>query len=149
MSKLGFVGLGIMGTPMAGRLLQGGHELFVYDIKPVNAELFAAGAVACASGKEVTQRAEVVIIMVPDTPHVAAALFGEAGVAEGLSADKIVIDMSSISPLETKEFARRIRDDRPLTPAEAEEGFAAFGTDDYREGIRAFLAKEKPRFTGR
>lgn len=109
MSKLGFVGLGIMGTPMAGRLLQGGHELFVYDIKPVKAELLAAGAVACASSKEVAQRAEVVIIMVPDTPHVAAALFGEAGVAEGLSADKIVIDMSSISPLETKEFARRIR----------------------------------------
>lgn len=109
MSKLGFVGLGIMGTPMAGRLLQGSHELFVYDIKPVKAELLAAGAVACASSKEVAQRAEVVIIMVPDTPHVAAALFGEAGVAEGLSADKIVIDMSSISPLETKEFARRIR----------------------------------------
>jgi len=109
MSKLGFVGLGIMGTPMAGRLLKGGHELFVYDIKPLNAELLAAGAVACTSSKEVAQRAEVVITMVPDTPHVATALFGEKGVAEGLSAGKIVIDMSSISPLETKEFARRIR----------------------------------------
>jgi 2-hydroxy-3-oxopropionate reductase len=108
MSKIGFVGLGIMGTPMAGHLQAAGHELFLYDIQPVPKQLVEKGGIACASAKEAAQKAEFIITMVPDTPHVAAALFGAGGVAEGLSPRKIVIDMSSISPVETKQFAKRI-----------------------------------------
>jgi 2-hydroxy-3-oxopropionate reductase len=108
MSKVGFIGLGIMGTPMAGHLLRGGHELFVHDVKPVPAELVELGAQVRNSGRDVAQEAEIVIVMVPDTPHVAAVLFDEGGVAQGLSAGKIVVDMSSISPIETKAFAARI-----------------------------------------
>jgi len=108
MSKVGFIGLGIMGTPMASHLVKGGHKLHVHDVKPVPEELLQAGAVACASGKEVAQNSDIVIVMVPDTPHVAAVLFGENGVAEGLTPGKVVVDMSSISPLETKQFAARI-----------------------------------------
>ena len=108
MSKIGFIGLGIMGTPMAGHLLRGGHELYVHDVKPLPAELLEQGAHAASSGREVAEQAEIVIVMVPDTPHVAAVLFNEGGVAQGLSAGKIVVDMSSISPIETKAFAARI-----------------------------------------
>jgi 2-hydroxy-3-oxopropionate reductase len=108
MSKIGFIGLGIMGTPMASHLLRGGHELYVHDVKPIPAELLDQGAHQSASGREVAEQAEIVIIMVPDTPHVAAVLFDEGGVAQGLSAGKIVVDMSSISPIETKQFAARV-----------------------------------------
>ncbi|KAA0570531.1 2-hydroxy-3-oxopropionate reductase [Azospirillum sp. Sh1] len=108
--KVGFIGLGIMGTPMAGHLLDAGHTLYVHDIKPVPDELTSKGAIPCPSGQEVAAAAEVIITMVPDTPHVGAALFGENGVAAGLSAGKIVVDMSSISPIETKEYAKRIND---------------------------------------
>ncbi len=108
--KIGFIGLGIMGRPMAGHLVAGGHQLFVHDIKPAPVELTSQGAVACASGKEAAGHADVVITMVPDTPHVEAALFGPGGVAEGLSPGKIVVDMSSIAPLETKRFAARINE---------------------------------------
>src|SRR5438132_5277238 len=108
MSKVGFIGLGIMGTPMAGNIRGGGHDLYVYDIKPVPKSLSDKGAVACGSAKEVAEKAEIIIIMVPDTPHVAAALFGENGVASGLSRGQIVVDMSYISPIETKRFAQRI-----------------------------------------
>jgi len=107
-SNIGFIGLGIMGRPMAGHLQNAGHQLFLYTHGTLPAELTAAGAVACSSGSEVAAQADIVITMVPDTADVAAALFGEKGVAEGLSADKIVIDMSSISPMETKKFAARI-----------------------------------------
>jgi len=110
MANIGFIGLGIMGRPMAGHLQTGGHTLFVYDLNPAPQELVDGGATGCANGKEVAEQSEIVIIMVPDTPHVAAALFGENGVAEGLSAGKIVIDMSSISPIETKTFAARINE---------------------------------------
>src|SRR5438876_4021982 len=108
MSKVGFIGLGIMGAPMAGHIRAGGHELSVYDVKPPPKSLIDQGAVACGSGKEVAEKAEIMITMVPDTPHVAAALFGENGVASGLSKGKIVVDMSSISPIETKRFAQKI-----------------------------------------
>jgi 2-hydroxy-3-oxopropionate reductase len=108
MSKVGFIGLGIMGTPMASHLVKAGHILHVHDVKPVPGELLQAGAVACASSKEVAQQSDIIIVMVPDTPHVAAVLFGANGVAEGLSPGKIVVDMSSISPIETKQFAARI-----------------------------------------
>jgi len=108
MSKVGFVGLGIMGTPMAAHLIAGGHELFLYDHKPPRPELIDKGALACASAKDVAQRSEVIIIMVPDTPDVGAVLFSATGVAAGLSKGKIVVDMSSISPIETKDYAARI-----------------------------------------
>jgi len=106
--KVGFVGLGIMGLPMAGHLLQGGHALHAHSRSGVPQPLLDAGAVACGSGREVAERSEVIVTMLPDTPDVAAVLFGTGGVAEGLSAGKIVVDMSSISPGDTKRFARRI-----------------------------------------
>jgi 2-hydroxy-3-oxopropionate reductase len=106
--KVGFIGLGIMGAPMAGHLLAGGHELFVYARKSVPQEL--AAATACKSSKEVAEKADVIITMVPDTPDVNEVLFGANGVASGLSAGKIVVDMSSISPTETKRFAARINE---------------------------------------
>ncbi len=108
MAKVGFIGLGIMGTPMAGNLQAGGHQLYLYDIKTPPAELVSAGAVVCANAAEVARSADIIIVMVPDTPHVEAALFNENGVAAGLSAGKIVVDMSSISPIATKGFALKI-----------------------------------------
>ncbi len=110
MSKIGFVGLGIMGTPMAGHLIKGGHSAFLHSRSGVPQALKEAGGTACASGREVAQAADVVFLMVPDTPHVEAALFGDNGIAAGLSRGKVVVDMSSISPIATKDFARRIRD---------------------------------------
>jgi len=108
MSKVGFVGLGIMGKPMAANLIKGGHTLFLSSRSSVPAELTAAGGTACTSAKEVAQKADIIITMVPDTPDVEKVLFDANGVAEGLTSGKIVIDMSSISPFETKAFAERI-----------------------------------------
>ena len=108
MSKLGFIGLGIMGAPMAGHLRAAGHELFVNTRSQVPQALLDAGAVACSTPAEVAQAAEVIFTMVPDTPDVAKVLFGEGGVASVLSKGKTVVDMSSISPIETQDFARRI-----------------------------------------
>lgn len=109
MSKIGFIGLGIMGRHMCGHLIDGGHELYVFDIAAIPEEI-ASKATVCASGKEVAENADTIITMVPDTPHVEAALFAANGVAEGLSAGKTVIDMSSIAPMETKEFAAKIKE---------------------------------------
>ena len=106
--KIGFIGLGIMGSPMAANLLKGGHQVFLFSIPSVPSTLVDAGGTACASGKAVAQQADIVITMVPDTPHVEAALFADNGVASGLSKGKIVVDMSSISPLTTKDFAKKI-----------------------------------------
>jgi 2-hydroxy-3-oxopropionate reductase len=106
--KIGFIGLGIMGAPMAGHLIKAGHEVWLSDIKPVPPALVEAGGKTAKSAKEAAEKAEVIITMVPDTPHVESALFGELGVAKGLSKGKTVVDMSSISPLATKEFAKRI-----------------------------------------
>lgn len=108
--KIGFIGLGIMGKPMAAHLLDGGHELWGYDLSPVTKELLDKGAKQAGSPKEAAEAADVIIIMVPDTPDVEKVLFGESGVAEGLSEGKIVVDMSSIAPVETKEFAKKIND---------------------------------------
>src|SRR6516165_11302385 len=106
--KIGFVGLGIMGHPMALNLIKGGHELFVFGKRRLPADVREAGAAVCNTLKEIAERSETVIIMVPDTPDVRSVLFDPGGIAEGLSAGKIVVDMSSISPLETKVFAERI-----------------------------------------
>ena len=106
--NVGFIGLGIMGRPMAGHLLRGGHDLYLHSRSGVPDELLRAGGTACDAPREVAERAEVVITMVPDTPHVGAVLFGPGGVAEGLSPGKVVVDMSSIAPVATKDFARRV-----------------------------------------
>jgi len=110
MSNVGFIGLGIMGKPMAANLIKGGHTLYATSRSGVSQELTAAGATSCATAKEVAQKADIIITMVPDTPDVEKVLFGANGVAEGLSAGKIVVDMSSISPIETKAFAKRINE---------------------------------------
>ncbi|MCK8783663.1 2-hydroxy-3-oxopropionate reductase [Roseomonas sp. NAR14] len=107
--KIGFIGLGIMGRPMALHLKQAGHALFVPERRSLADEIRAAATVL-PGPRAVAEAAEVVILMVPDTPDVEAVLFGPDGVAEGLSAGKLVIDMSSISPTATKEFAKRIND---------------------------------------
>ena len=108
MSKVGFIGLGIMGAPMAGHLIKAGHEVYMFSRSGVPDALVEAGGKACASGKEVARNADIVITMVPDTPHVAAVLFDADGVADGLTPGKVIVDMSSISPVETKQFAERI-----------------------------------------
>jgi 2-hydroxy-3-oxopropionate reductase len=110
MAKVGFIGLGIMGAPMAANLLQGGHQLFVLKRSKASAALAEKGAALCESYREVAQQSDVVILIVPDTPQVEEVLFGENGVSDGVSANKIVVDMSSISPIATKEFARRINE---------------------------------------
>lgn len=109
MSHIGFIGLGIMGTPMAANLIKGGHALFLASRSGVPAALTEAGGRVCRSAAEVARHADVIITMVPDTPDVEQVLFGPDGVADGLSAGAIVVDMSSISPIETKVFAARIR----------------------------------------
>jgi len=111
MSNIGFIGTGIMGRPMAGHLLAGGHKLYLNRHRtPPPGELIEGGAVECGSPEEVAQRADIIITMVPDTPQVESTLFGANGVAAGLSSGKLVIDMSSISPIETKVFAARINE---------------------------------------
>lgn len=106
--KLGFVGLGIMGAPMAGHLLAAGHELFINTRSKIPEELSKSAAVVCSSPAEVASKADIIITMVPDTPDVEKVMFGENGIASGLSKGKIVVDMSSISPIATKEFAQKI-----------------------------------------
>ncbi|TDH63948.1 2-hydroxy-3-oxopropionate reductase [Dankookia rubra] len=105
--KIGFIGLGIMGKPMAGHLKAAGHDIIVPERKSLDAEARAAFAVV-ADPAAVAAAAEVIILMVPDTPDVEAVLFGAGGVAAGLSKGKLVIDMSSISPTATKEFAAKV-----------------------------------------
>ncbi|MGI4778689.1 MAG: 2-hydroxy-3-oxopropionate reductase [Janthinobacterium lividum] len=148
--KIGFIGLGIMGAPMALHLVDAAHELFYVKRAKVNSQIAAAGAVACTTAKEVAQQAEVVILMVPDTPDVQAVLFGAGGVAEGLSAGKTVIDMSSISPIETKVFAQKIADlgceylDAPVSGGEV--GAKAASLTIMVGGSEAAFAKAKPLF---
>jgi 2-hydroxy-3-oxopropionate reductase len=105
---LGFIGLGIMGRPMAGHLIAAGHTVHLFTIEGVPSDLTSAGGKACSSAAEVAKNADIIFTMVPDTPHVEAVLFGKDGVAEGMAAGKIVVDMSSISPIETKKFAEKI-----------------------------------------
>ena len=109
MTTIGFIGLGIMGAPMAGHLLDGGHDVVTsthFSAPPK--DLLDKGLKTAPSVKEVAEASDVVITMVPDTPQVEEVLFGENGAAAGLSKGKLVIDMSSISPIATKDFAERI-----------------------------------------
>jgi 2-hydroxy-3-oxopropionate reductase len=108
MTTLGFIGLGIMGAPMAGHLLAAGHTVYLNTRSAVPQPLLDAGGKACASAQEVAQKADIIFLMLPDTPDVEAVLFGEKGVAAGLTPGKTVVDMSSISPVDTKAFAARI-----------------------------------------
>lgn len=105
---IGFIGLGTMGKPMAGHLAKGPHELFLHSRSGVPQELLEQGGKICYSPKEVAQNADIIITMLPDTGDVERVLFGEKGVVQGLTAGKIVMDMSSISPVETRMFAARI-----------------------------------------
>ncbi|QWE03536.1 2-hydroxy-3-oxopropionate reductase [Polynucleobacter sp. JS-JIR-II-b4] len=106
--KLGFVGLGIMGAPMAGHLVNAGHEVFINTRSKVPEGLASSSAVQCSSPQEVASKADIIFTMVPDTPDVEKVLFGDNGIASGLTKGKIVVDMSSISPISTKEFAKKI-----------------------------------------
>ncbi len=107
--KIGFIGLGIMGKPMAKNLLKAGYELVVFDRnKEAVADLVSAGAAGADSGKEVASLSEVVITMVPNSPHVRAAVLGEGGVAEGAKPGTVLIDMSSIDPTESKSIGAEL-----------------------------------------
>ena len=146
--NIGFIGLGIMGAPMAGHLLAAGHKLFVRTRSKVPDGLAAASV--CASAKEVAQRADIVFTMLPDTPDVEGVLFGKDGIASGLSKGKTVVDMSSISPMETKAFARKINDlgcdylDAPVSGGEV--GAKAASLTIMVGGPEATFERIKPLF---
>lgn len=108
--KIGFIGLGIMGKPMASQVIKGGHDVFLFSRTSVPTELTELGGAACASAVAVAKAADIVILMVPDTPDVEKVLFGQDGIASSLSAGKTIVDMSSISPIATNEFAKKIQD---------------------------------------
>ncbi len=150
MANVGFVGLGIMGTPMAGHLVKAGHALHLYSVTPIPQALVDAGGKPCANGKEVAQKSDIVITMVPDTPHVEDALFSANGIAQGLSKGKIVVDMSSISPIATKGFAKRINElgceylDAPVSGGEV--GAKAASLTIMVGGSEAAFAKVRPLF---
>jgi 2-hydroxy-3-oxopropionate reductase len=106
--NIGFVGLGIMGTPMAGHLIRAGHQVFVHTLGKMPEAIATSSAVLCLSGRSVAEQADIIFVMVPDTPDVEAALFADNGIAAGLGEGKVVVDMSSISPIATKVFAQKI-----------------------------------------
>ncbi len=108
--RIGFIGLGVMGVPMALNLIRAGHDLTVHRIKERSKVLVEEGAVAAPSAQEVARRSEVVILMLPDTPDVEQVLTAEDGVVAGLAPGTLVIDMSSISPVATVDLARRVHD---------------------------------------
>jgi 2-hydroxy-3-oxopropionate reductase len=147
--KIGFIGLGIMGRPMALHLKAGGHDLIVPDRASLTDEIRTAAKVA-ASPKAVAAESEVVILMVPDTPDVEAVLFGKDGAAEGLKSGCLLIDMSSISPIETKEFAAKLKAkgvdyvDAPVSGGEVGAKNAALTI--MAGGSEAAFARAKPLF---
>jgi 2-hydroxy-3-oxopropionate reductase len=147
--KIGFVGLGIMGRPMAINLKNGGHDLIVPERASLTPEIRAAATVV-ADAKTVASQSEVVILMVPDTPDVESALFSANGVAAGLKAGTLVIDMSSISPVATKDFAARVNAlgcdylDAPVSGGEV--GAKAASLTIMVGGPDAAFARAKPLF---
>ncbi len=148
--KLGFIGLGIMGAPMAGHLLKAGHTVYANTRSEVPRELVDAGAKPCKTAREVAEQADIIFLMLPDTPDVAKVLFGEGGVSEGLKKGKTVVDMSSISPMETKDFAKKINDlgcdylDAPVSGGEV--GAKAASLTIMVGATEAGFAKVKPLF---
>jgi 2-hydroxy-3-oxopropionate reductase len=148
--NIGFIGLGIMGRPMAGHLIAAGHTLFLHRVKPASQDLVDKGGKAVDNAKAVAEASDVIILMLPDTPDVETVLFGDKGVASGLSKGKLVIDMSSISPVETKTFARRIAElgcdyvDAPVSGGEVGAKNAALTI--MVGGSEAAFARAKPLF---
>lgn len=141
MSKIGFIGLGIMGAPMAAHLIAAGQSVFLHSRSGVPGHLLEIGGTACDTPQAVAEAADTIILMVPDTPNVEEVLFSRSGVAAGLKAGSCVIDMSSISPLATKDFAQKINDlgcdyvDAPVSGGEVGAKSASLtimcgGTDD-------------------
>jgi 2-hydroxy-3-oxopropionate reductase len=147
--KIGFIGLGIMGAPMALNLKKAGHDLVVPERKSLTSEIRGAAEVV-ADSKSVAAKSEVLILMVPDTPDVEAVLFGPNGAAEGLKRGTLVIDMSSISPLETKAFAKKINErgcdylDAPVSGGEV--GAKQATLTIMVGGPEAAFARAKPLF---
>ncbi len=148
--NVGFIGLGIMGTPMALNLLKAGHTLFVTTHGKMPEEFAEHGATICTNSTEVAKRADIVFVMVPDTPHVDNVLFGDDGVAKGLTQGKTVVDMSSISPMATKGFAKKINDlgcdylDAPVSGGEV--GAKAASLTIMVGGPQAAFDRVKPLF---
>jgi len=148
--KIGFIGLGIMGAPMAGHLIAAGHSLFVHTKGKVPDAIAQSRATQCVDARAVAERADIIFIMVPDTPDVEAVLFDDGGVVAGLSKDKIVVDMSSISPIATKRFARRINEigcdylDAPVSGGEVGARNATLSI--MVGGSEAVFARVKPLF---
>ena len=147
--KIGFIGLGIMGRPMALNLKNAGHDLIVPERSSLTDEIRSSAKVV-ATAKDVAANAEVLILMVPDTPDVGAVLFGENGAASGLKRGTLVIDMSSISPIETKDYAARINEkgcdylDAPVSGGEV--GAKAATLTIMVGGPDAAFARAKPLF---
>lgn len=147
--KIGFIGLGIMGRPMALNLKAAGHDLIVPDRASLTDDIRGAAEVV-ADASAVAAKSEVVILMVPDTPDVERVLFGSAGVADGLQAGSLVIDMSSISPIATKDYAKRVNAlgcdylDAPVSGGEV--GAKAASLTIMVGGPDAAFARAKPLF---
>ena len=149
--RIGFIGLGIMGRPMARRLLGAGYPLTVHSRSPGPVdELVDAGANRAGSGAEVAAASDVVITMLPDTPDVEAVLFGEDGVSAGSRNGSVVVDMSTVSPAATRGFAERLsgRDVRFLdAPVSGGETGAVEGTLSIMVGGREDdFARARPLF---
>jgi 2-hydroxy-3-oxopropionate reductase len=154
MADIGFIGLGIMGKPMAGHLIDNekkrGGAVWLHSRSGVPKDLLDAGGQACASPREVAGRSSIIFLMVPDTPDVEKVLFGAEGVAAGLSKGKTIVDMSSISPVETKRFAARIAElgcdyvDAPVSGGEL--GAKSASLTIMAGGSEAAFARVKPLF---
>jgi len=149
MADIGFIGLGIMGRPMAGHLQAAGHRLFIRTRSAAPETLLAAGATLCSSPREVAAQSSIIFLMLPDTPDVEAVLFGPEGVAHA-GAGRTVVDMSSIAPLATKQFAQRLHErgieflDAPVSGGEL--GAKAATLSIMVGGPAASFARVKPYF---
>lgn len=146
--KIGFIGLGVMGRPMAGHLIAAGHEVFLNRVKAASQHLVDAGGKPLDSARAVAEASDIVVLMLPDTPDVEAVLFGADGVAEGCAPGKLVIDMSSIAPGATKAFAARIAEtgasylDAPVSGGEV--GAKAASLTIMVGGSEADFARARP-----
>jgi 2-hydroxy-3-oxopropionate reductase len=153
MERIGFIGLGIMGKPMAGHLAKAGYPICVYDIarEPVG-ELVGMGAKACGNSREVAEKSDLVFLMLPDTPDVEAVLFGPDGLSVGIKAGAVVVDMSSISPVATRKFAEKLKGqgvemlDAPVSGGQvgAENATLSImvgGNEEVFEKVRPFFEK--------
>ena len=108
--KIGFIGLGIMGRPMAKNLLKAGYSLVVYDKLAKTDDLVTLGAEAAASNKEVAAKSDIIITMLPNSPQVREAVLGQAGVLEGAKPGTLLIDMSSIAPTASQEICAALKE---------------------------------------